>query len=78
MQKLFLGVTSGILIGIAGAYLLTGISPHSSSALMLSCTIFVPSDLLHVWVISVLLSLAGVLPAWKASGVSPLEALMRN
>ena len=74
-----LGATSGILLGIGGAYVLTGMSPHSSSgggAPASVSPIFVPSDLLHVWVLSVLLSLAaGVMPAWKASRLSPLEAL---
>jgi putative ABC transport system permease protein len=67
-----------------GAYVLTGMSPHSSSGVGGASPanvspIFVPSDLLHVWVLSLLLSLAaGVLPAWKASRLSPLEALRRN
>jgi len=39
---------------------------------------FMPNDLLNVWVFSVVLSLvAGVYPAWKASRLSPLEALRR-
>jgi putative ABC transport system permease protein len=76
-----LGATSGILMGIGGAYVLTGMSPHSSSGGGVASPasvspIFVPSDLLHVWVLSLLLSLgAGVMPAWKASRLSPLEAL---
>jgi hypothetical protein len=51
-------------------------SPHSSSGVGGASPanvnpIFVPSDLLHVWVLSLLLSLAaGISPAWKASRLS--------
>jgi putative ABC transport system permease protein len=60
-----LGATSGVLMGIGGAYVLTGMSPHSSSAAGGGqggapgnvSPIFVPSDLLPVWFLSLLLSL---------------------
>jgi putative ABC transport system permease protein len=79
-----LGATSGVLIGIAGGYVLSGIVPHSASgpggggAAAHADPIFVPSDLLHVWSLSLLLSIAaGIMPAWKASRLSPLEALRK-
>ena len=67
-----LGATCGMLAGIGMAYVLTSLSPHSSSAGGGAPAhvdpIFVPSDLLRVWALSLLLSLgAGVMPAWKAS-----------
>jgi putative ABC transport system permease protein len=79
-----LGATSGVLIGICGGYLLSGLVPHSASgpgggAPAHVDPIFVPSDLLHVWSLSLLLSIAaGIMPAWKASRLSPLEALRRT
>jgi len=72
-----LGATSGILIGIGGAHLLSGIAPYQTSGPGGGFgggggppahvnPIFIPSDLLYVWVLSLLLSLAGIIPAWKA------------
>src|SRR6516162_2852524 len=62
-----LDATSGVLIGIAGGYLLSEMVPHSAtgpgggggvSAPAHADPIFVPSDLLRVWSISLLLSIA--------------------
>jgi putative ABC transport system permease protein len=82
-----LGATFGVLIGIGGGYVLSGMVPHSASGPgggggggtpAHADPIFVPSDLLHVWSLSLLLSIvAGIMPAWKASRLSPLEALRR-
>jgi putative ABC transport system permease protein len=41
--------------------------------------IYVPQDLIKVWLLSVTLSiLAGIFPAWKASKLSPMVALRRE
>jgi putative ABC transport system permease protein len=88
----FLGATLGIASGIGGAYFLTsgfgGSGDHrgggggggggSANASPHITPVFVPRDLMTVWSISVGLSLAaGLFPAWKASRLSPLEALRR-
>jgi ABC-type lipoprotein release transport system permease subunit len=58
------GLTNGTRVGGAAA---AHVSP-----------IFIPHDILNVWILSVVLSLAaGLFPAWKASRLSPLEALRR-
>jgi len=83
-----LGFTLGLLTGIGGAYVLTsgfapnppgagGGGPPGAKAPHITPA-FAPNDLFSVWIISVLLSLgAGLFPAWKASRLSPLEALRR-
>jgi putative ABC transport system permease protein len=81
-----LGSTFGILSGIGGAYVLTsGFAPNSpgqsgggGAAASHIDPVFVPTDLFNVWILSTILSLmAGLFPAWKASRLSPLEALRR-
>jgi putative ABC transport system permease protein len=74
-----LGATLGIIVGIIAGYTLgsslnTGI-PGSSSIE----PIFLPLDLLKVWLLSTGLSVtAGILPAWKASKLPPIVALRRE
>ncbi|PWU82601.1 MAG: ABC transporter permease [Candidatus Nitrosopolaris wilkensis] len=80
-----IGSTLGIFTGVGVTYLLTsgfggstpGGGPPGAAAPHIS-PIFLPNDLLYVWFLSLSISLvAGVYPAWKASRLSPLEALRR-
>jgi putative ABC transport system permease protein len=73
-----LGSTFGILSGIGGAYVLTsGFAPTSpgqgggggGAVASHIDPVFIPADLFNVWILSTILSLmAGLFPAWKASG----------
>jgi putative ABC transport system permease protein len=65
-----IGSTLGITTGIGLAYLLSafGASGEADSYIV---PIFLPNDLIRVW----LLSLTGVFPAWKASRLSQLVAM---
>jgi putative ABC transport system permease protein len=77
-----IGSTLAILVGGGGAYIMTDLAPRGpgggGAAAAHVSPIFIPNDILNVWILSVVLSLvAGVYPAWKASRLSPLEALRR-
>jgi putative ABC transport system permease protein len=70
-----IGSTVGITTGIGLAYLLStfGASDGADSYI---APIFLPNDLIPVWLISLTISLAaGLFPAWKASRLSPLVAM---
>jgi putative ABC transport system permease protein len=75
-----LGATIGSLAGIGAGYGLSSISftpgVRSSSSIT---PIFLPVDMIKVWILSVVLSIAaGLFPAWKASRLSPMVALRRE
>ena len=71
-----MGATLGLLAGVGGGYLLTRAGPGNGPPLD---PVYLPLDMISVWLISVGLSIvAGILPAWKASRVTPIEALRPN
>jgi putative ABC transport system permease protein len=80
-----IGSTLAIVMGVNLAFILSGFSPGGGGpggggggASSHISPIFIPHDILNVWILSALLSLAaGIFPAWKASRLSPLEALRR-
>ena len=70
-----LGATLGLIGGVGGAYALSQATPRNEGDPPL-IPLFFMSDMITVWIISVVLSvIAGLLPSWKASKVSPIEAL---
>src|SRR5581483_9035467 len=73
------GATLGMLLGIAGGFVLVaGFASNGPGATGLT-PVFLPTDLAYVWALSVGLSiLAGIYPAWKASRLPPIVALRRE
>lgn len=69
----FAGAAAGGARAVAGAAVsAVASSPHISP-------IFLPFDMIKVWILSVILSIAaGLFPAWKASRLSPMVALRRE
>jgi putative ABC transport system permease protein len=79
-----IGSTLAIVMGVNLAFLLTGFAPSGGGGggggggASHVTPIFIPHDILNVWILSVILAvIAGIFPAWKASRLSPLEALRR-
>lgn len=69
-----IGMVAGIILGI-----LTTTAPAGGGPPVHIPPIFVPTDLIKVWLLSLGLSvLAGMYPAWKASKLSPMVALRRE
>lgn len=76
-----IGATLGLVTGMGGGYLLSGLTPSNvpGAAATTIPPIFLPMDLLRVWILSVSLAIAaGIFPAWKASKLSPMVALRRE
>lgn len=77
-----IGASLGMMIGIGGGYIMsivTTTTPTGGGPSVHIPPIFVPMDLLKVWILSLGLSiLAGMYPAWKASKLSPMVALRRE
>lgn len=77
-----LGASSGTIIGIIGGYVMaifTTTTPTGGGPAVHIPPIYVPMDLIKVWLLSLGLSvLAGMYPAWKASKLSPMVALRRE
>jgi putative ABC transport system permease protein len=76
-----MGATLGLVFGIAAGSMLTGafsFGPGRGGGQDVS-PVYLPTDLLYVWGLSVGLSLmAGIYPAWKASRLEPIVALRRD
>jgi putative ABC transport system permease protein len=67
------GATLGLLGGFAGGFMLARVGPGDGPPLT---PIYLGSDIIRVWLISVGLSiLAGLLPALKASRLTPVQSL---
>ena len=70
-----IGGTVGLLGGIGGGYMLTRSGPGAGEGPPLD-PVYTTADMVRVWLTSVILSMvAGFLPAWKASRVTPIAAL---
>jgi len=81
-----IGSTLGVMSGMVGAYALSSIGgprPGIGGGGPMGfqrpiAPEFIPNDIIDVWILSVVLSvIAGLYPAWKASGLSPVLALKR-
>ena len=71
---MLIGMIGGVVLGI-----LTTTTPTGGGPPVHIPPIFVPIDLIKVWILSLGLSvLTGMYPAWKASKLSPMVALRRE
>lgn len=77
-----IGASLGVVIGIGGGYVMsiaTTTTPTGGGPPVHIPPIFIPMDLIKVWLLSLTLSvIAGMYPAWKASKLSPMVALRRE
>ncbi|KON28287.1 hypothetical protein AC481_02125 [miscellaneous Crenarchaeota group archaeon SMTZ-80] len=76
-----LGGILGLIIGMGGAYILVPlmIAQDPSAEGITMSPYFVTSELVEIFLLALFLSLiAGMYPAWRASKLSPIEALRRD
>ncbi|MGH2611741.1 MAG: ABC transporter permease [Rhabdochlamydiaceae bacterium] len=76
-----MGATLGVSIGIMSGYLFSSLSPSQGPSFSITSfpPIYYPADIVRVWILSVVLAIAaGIFPAWKASRLTPLDALRRD
>ncbi len=84
-----IGASLGLATGIVGGYAMTSFPSHQAGgpggfgpgggSISSFPPIFLPLDLIRVWLLSVGLAVAaGIFPAWKASKLSPMVALRRE
>ena len=84
-----MGATLGLAIGVIGGYAMTSFPSNTAGgggpggfgggSISSFPPIFLPVDLIKVWLLSVSLAVgAGIFPAWKASKLSPMVALRRE
>ena len=73
------GATLGMLLGMAGGFVLVAGFASNGPGISGLTPVFLPADLAQVWILSVGLSMtAGIYPAWKASRLPPIVALRRD
>ncbi|MCK5627625.1 ABC transporter permease [Candidatus Bathyarchaeota archaeon] len=74
----FIGGLLGLLLGLGGAYALIAIMPFGRGGMSFT-PYFVPINLLQIFILSFTLSIiAGLYPAWRASKLTPIEALRKE